>query len=221
MSKAFILLMLIALILAFVLGAVLRGRTYSSPSPEYLTRAEQLRLENQARLNTIKTVFLVALGVVILVGVTGITLGLVRMVWLKARLVYPARSGIFPVLVNRVGPQVILHDPNRTLAGTTVLGRGPDGVSVQHLLPPEAGVEAQLQVTTQAQVAQAVAAAAGGDGVNAQSRKLIESVTARQVAAPLPEVEVSDLEPSHVERLLLETGEDPYLLGGEGYEDQD
>jgi len=112
----------------------------------------------------------------------------------------------------RASRQIYYHDPNRQLAGTVAYGAGPDGVQMQQLLP--AGTEAepfgsaqdrQLQVTTQAQVVQVVAAASQGGRMSAATRRLVERMTQQRPVPRLPEVQVVEGEIADPEaRYLVE-----------------
>jgi hypothetical protein len=78
---------------------------------------------------------------------------------------------------------------------------------VQHPLPP-GQAPAQFQVTGQAQATQALRAAVSGHTSLPSGGPVSTDMFNRErVARPLPEVKMLDLEPSHIERLLLETGE--------------
>jgi hypothetical protein len=112
---------------------------------------------------------------------------LVRAVWQRSRLIHPHANGLFPVVQGRAGGQTYYHDPNRQLAGTAVYGSSPEGTTVRHpTLPAEQSIADQLQVTTQAQAAQLVAAAGQGQGLTAQSRQLAESVALATISRPAP-----------------------------------
>ena len=191
-GTAFILTLLLILLLACTLGAVLAGQGRSSA--EYQTRMEVLHLKTAAKMQAIKIGFWSGLAAVVLLAVAGLTAGLVRVVWQRSRLIHPHANGLFPVVQGRAGRQTYYHDPNRQLAGTVVYGSDQQGATTRHLMPANDQGE-QLQVTTQAQATQLVAAAGQGRGLSAQSRQLAERVALATASRPvprLPEVVVLD-----------------------------
>jgi hypothetical protein len=212
-SLIFLVFLTVACVLAFGLGLVQAGGRYVSP--EYRKAMESLHLDTAARMGWIKIVFWGGLAVVSLVGVGGLVGGLLRMVWRRSRLVHPHSSGIFPVVEGRASGETYYHDPNRQLAGAVAYGSGPEGVAVRHLTP-SGQEEAQLQIATQAQAAQLVAAASQGQQLTAQTRRLVEKVA---VAAPvrpvphLPQVVVLD-EAIPGERQLLAALRQDWEEGG-------
>ena len=128
--------------------------------------------------------------------------------WLNRRAdtVYPDRAGLYPIREGRVGQAKVFHDPNRTLSGTTVYATGEPAITVRQPVP-EGRLDVQQQVTGQAQAAQALRASVSGASLPA-GRAIPREMFDRPVASrALPEVRELDLEPSHVERLLLEDGE--------------
>jgi hypothetical protein len=179
-------------VLAFAAGLTLAGS--GGVSAEYQAAVESLRLDTTAKMHWIRVGFWGGLATIALVGVGGLVVGLVRVVWQRSQLIGPHPSGIFPVVEGRVGGQIYYHDPNRQWAGTTAYGAGLEGVTVRHLVP--AGQEeAQLQIAAQAQATQLVAAASQGQGLTPQARRLVEQValTAPARSAPrLPQVVVLD-----------------------------
>ena len=129
--------------------------------------------------------------------------------WLHRRVdtLYPDQAGLYPIREGRVGQAKVFHDPNRTLGGTTVYADGEPDVAVRHPVPD--GQEmAQERVTAQAQAAQALRAAVSGIGSPPPNPDPpLDLLDQQRVTRPLPEVKTLDLEPSHIERLLLEKGE--------------
>jgi hypothetical protein len=128
--------------------------------------------------------------------------------WLNRRAdtVYPDRAGLYPVREGRVGRAKVFHDPNRTLTGTTVYAPGEQTISVQHPLPT-GQVDAQQQVTGRAQATQALRAAVSGAAPLPSGHRLpVDALAEQRMARPLPEVKDLELEPSHIERLLLQDG---------------
>jgi len=202
MHKGTTLLVILFLVLplALALGAILAAQ--AGPSAAYQSELEALHLETAAKMQAIKVGFWGGLAVVVLFGTAGIMAGLVRATWQRSRLIHPHANGLFPVVQGRIGGQTYYHDPHRSLASAVVYGAGPGGVEMQQLLP--AGAEAeQLQVTTQAQATQLVAAAGQGGGMTAPTRRLVEGMTKPPRLAPrMPEVVVPD-ETIPEERRLL------------------
>jgi hypothetical protein len=148
--------------------------------------------------------FRVGIGAVTVLTLAGLAWATVR--WLNRRVdtVYPDRSGLYPIREQRVGRTKVFHDPNRALTGATVYAVGDHRISVDH--PLALGQEdAQQQVTGQAQAAQALRAAVSGvSPLRPAQMPVIDALTPQRVSRALPEVKVLDLEPSHIERLLLE-----------------
>jgi hypothetical protein len=199
-----ILTLFLVLALAFTFGAFLAGQ--ERPSLTYQTEIKALELETAAKMQAIKVGFRGGLAVIALCGAVGVTIGLVRAVWQRSRLSHPHANGLFPIRPGRMGSQTYYHDPNRQLAGSVTYGSGPTRANVQHGIPPDDQGE-QLQVTTQAQATQLAAAAGQGQGLTAQSRRLVERVvltTASRSAPRLPDVTILD-EAIPEERHLLTT----------------
>lgn len=187
-----ILILFLILTLAFTFGAFLARQ--ERPSSVYQAEMETLELKAAAKMQAIKVGFQGCLAVIALCGAAGITIGVMQAVWQRSRLIHPHANGLFPIIQGRMGSQTYYHDPNRQLAGSVTYGSGPTGTSVQHGIPPDDQGE-QLQVTTQAQATQLVAAAGQGQGLTAQSRRLVERValtTASRSAPLLPDVTVLD-----------------------------
>lgn len=201
-GTAFLFTLTLMLLLAFALGAVLVGQ--GRPSTEYQMAMEALHLKTAAKMQAIKAGFWVGMAIIALLGTASAMASLVRVVWQRSRLIHPHANGLFPVVQGRAAGQVYYHDPNRQLAGSVAYGSGPEGAIARSMPPPDHHGE-QLQVTTQAQATQLVAAAGQGRGLNAQSRQLAERValaTATRHAPRLPEVTVLD-EAIPQERYLL------------------
>jgi hypothetical protein len=77
---------------------------------------------------------------------------------------------------------------------------------VQFPLPEGQGYE-QQQVTGQAQAVQALRAAVSGNSpLSAGAANPSEIGIRQKISRPLPEVKELDVEPSHIQRLLLEDG---------------
>jgi predicted lipid-binding transport protein (Tim44 family) len=192
MRKNPVLLLLLLTLLALALGAVLAGGR--RPSTKYQLEMEALQLETASRMQAVKVGFWGGLAAIALLGLAGIIAGLVRAVWRRSQLIHPHTNGLFPVVQGRAGRQTFFHDPNRQLAGSVAYGADREGAVARHLTPPNDQGE-QLQVTTQAQAAQLVAAAGQGGGLTAQSRQLAERVALAAASRPiphLPEIVVPD-----------------------------
>jgi hypothetical protein len=192
MRKGSFFVLLLIMLLACALGVILarQGRT----SAKHQLEMEALHLKTATKMHAIKVGLWGGLAVVALLSAAGLVAGLVRAVWQRSRLIHPHANGLFPVVQGRAGGQTYYHDPNRQLAGTVVYGSGSEGTTVHLPTLPDDRSE-QLQVTTQAQATQLVAAAGQGRGLTAQSRQLAERVvlaTASRSAPRLPEVVVLD-----------------------------
>ncbi len=191
-GTAFFLSLFLILLLAFTLGAVLARQ--GKPSAKHQQEMEALNLQTAAKMQAIKIGLWRGLVAIALLGATGLVAGLVRAVWQRSRLIHPHANGLFPVIHGRVGRQRYYHDPNRQLAGTVIYGSGPEGATVHPLMPPNDRGE-QLQVTSQAQATQLIAAAGQGQGLSAQNRRLAERAVLATVSRPpphLPDVVVLD-----------------------------
>ena len=205
MKRYLFVVLLLASILAIGLWLGERPRT---PTAADLERSV-LRLEYTRALLPYRVAFRVALGTTMLLTLGGLGWGAVR--WLHRRVdtVYPNDAGLYPIREGRVGRARVLHDPNRAPTATTVYAAGQP-VHVEHALP-EGEAYLQGQVTGQAQAAQAIrAAVSGGRSLPAGGSLPASTFAGRRVSRPLPDVVSLDLEPSHVERLLIapEGGDD-------------
>ena len=202
MKRIFVLLLLIAV--AVGLGLWLGS---ARQTPAYRAERAVMNLEMARTLLPFKVAFRVLLGLVTLFTLGGLGWGAVRWLNHRADTVYPDRAGLYPIREGRVGQAKVFHDPNRTLTGTTVYAAGERAISVQHALP--AGrIDVQQQVTGQAQAAQALRAVVSGNVTVPAGRAIPRDVFERQgLSRPLPEVNELDLEPSHIERLLIEDGD--------------
>jgi hypothetical protein len=194
-----IVLLILLLLLAFALGAVLFNR---GPSPQYQTEMERLRLDTAAKMRIIKIGFWGSLAAAVVLGIIGVAAALVRAIWRRPDLIRPNASGLFPLVRGRADGQTYYHDPNRQLAGTVAYGHGSDGLEMQQLIPPGAEAE-QLQVTTQAQAVQVVAAASQGRGMSRTTRRMVERMTEPRPVPRLPAVVIGLDESIPEERQLL------------------
>lgn len=94
----------------------------------------------------------VALAILTLTTLGGLSWGLVQIVHRRANTIYPNQTELYPVIRGRVGQAVYYHDPNRAPTPTTVYASGPDKPSVQVIYVTARGYEGeQTQITTQAQ----------------------------------------------------------------------
>jgi hypothetical protein len=195
----------VLIVIALGIGLWL-GRSPGEPSAYEIERAS-LDIQLARTMLPFKVAFRVLLGGALLLTVGGLGWGAIR--WLNHRTdtVYPDRSGLYPIREGHIAGAKVFHDPNRTLSGTTVYAAGQSEISVQHALPQ--GQEgAQRQIASQAQAAQALRAAVSGPSPLPPNQNLpIGALDERRLARPLPEVRTLDLEPSHIERLLLENGD--------------
>jgi hypothetical protein len=182
--------LLSVVLLAFLLGLILARQ--GGASAHYQREMEALHLETAARMQAVKVGLRAGLAAVACLGAAGLAAGLVRALWRRSRLIHPHANGLFPLVQGRAGGHTYYHDPNRQLAGTVIYRAGSEGATVQHAMVPD-GQAQQLQVTTQAQAAQLVAAA-GGQGLTAQGRRLAERVVSAAASQTprLPHVVVLD-----------------------------
>jgi hypothetical protein len=201
------LFLILLLALAVGIGLWLGGRP-RTPTAADLERSA-LRLEYAHALLPYRLAFRIVLGIVLLLTLSGLGWGAVR--WLHRRVdtIYPNDAGLYPIRERRMGQARVFHDPNRAPTATTIYAleqlrpRLARDVRVEHALPEE-GVYLQGQVTGQAQAAQAIRAAVSGGGSPPLEPGFAgNTFNAPRVSRPLPEVVALDLEPSHVERLLI------------------
>lgn len=201
MKRYLVLVLLLAL--AVGIGLWLGGR--SRVPTVYEIERSSMRIELARALLPYRLAFRVVLGALLLLTLGGLGWGTVR--WLHRRVdtVYPDDAGLYPIRERRIGRARVFHDPNRAPTATTVYVTGQPELRVEHALP-EGGAYVQGQVTGQAQAAQAIRAAVSGGGPGFSAGAFV----GRRVSRPLPEVKPLDLEPSHVERLLIapEGGDD-------------
>jgi len=195
----------ILLVIALGVGLVLGSRP-DEPSAYELERSS-ISLEMAHTMLPFQIAFRVLLGAIVLLTLGGVGWGMVRWLHRRADTVYPNHAGLYPIREGHIGGAKVFHDPNRTLTGTTVYASDVPQLEVQHPIP-QGQTYAQQQVTAQAQAAQVLRAAVSGTALNAGDRSPLELMADRRVSRPLPEVTSLDLEPSHIERLLLEDGDD-------------
>lgn len=204
--------LVLLLALALGLGLWLGARPHT-PTATDLERSA-LRLDYARALLPYRLAFRVVLGVLLLLTLGGLGWGAVRWLHRRVETVYPNDAGLYPLREGRIGRARVFHDPNRAPTATTVYAAGRQGlglgnvqggrpVYVEHALP-EGGTYLQGLVTGQAQAAQAIRAAVSGGGSHSLGPGYAGGTfAASRVSRPLPEVVTLDLEPSHVERLLI------------------
>jgi len=199
--------MVVGCLILFVLISALVWRAGSrEPTVRELER-DALNTQVDRAMVPFRIAFRVLLGALFLLTLGGLGWAVVR--WLHRRVdtIYPDGAGLYPVREQRVGRARVFHDPNRVPTATTVYARRKGGVDVAHPLLPSQE-EAQRQATAQAQAAQALRAAVSGQAPLSAGQIFPPAVSpGRELSRPLPEVKVLDVEPSHIERLLLEKGE--------------
>ncbi|MBN1579327.1 MAG: hypothetical protein JXA89_01395 [Anaerolineae bacterium] len=194
-----------AIVIALGLGAWLGGGS-REPSAYELERTA-MSLQVSRTMVPFQVAFRVLLGGVVLFVFGGVGVGLVRWINHRVNTLYPNNAGLYPVREGRIGQAKVFHDPNRAPTATTVYANGVPALTVQHPLPPGEAA-AQFQVTGQAQATQALRAAVSGyNSLPSGGPVSTDMFNQNRIGRPLPEVKMLDLEPSHIERLLLETGE--------------
>ena len=205
MKRLIVIGVVTCIIITLGLGAWL-GSGSREPSTYELERTA-MSLQISRTMVPFQVVFRVLLGGVVLFTFGGLGVGLVRWINHRVNTLYPNNAGLYPVREERIGRAKIFHDPNRAPTATTVYANGVPALTVQHPLPPGEAA-AQFQVTGQAQATQALRAAVSGyNSLPSSGPVSTDMFNQNKVGRPLPEVKMLDLEPSHIERLLLETGE--------------
>lgn len=165
----------------------------------------QVRMEQERReaLEPWVRVFYIALGTVIILSLAGLSTVVIIALYNRwAATVPPTATGLYPLLRARLGLRgpVVIHDPNRQPMATTIYGKNG---------PTFPQLPGQAQATAQAQLVQATAARYR-EHQTIVNEYYVQPQTGepKHLSAPLPEPEISTLEPSHVERLLLEEGQE-------------
>ena len=183
-------------VIALVIGSVIAdNRQRERESPQITQAKEAIAI----RWLWIGMVIKLILAIILLAFLAGLAYAAVRLTLKRAMTIYPDRSGLYPVVDRKVGKIRVFHDPNRAPVAATLYT--PEGVTF--VVSPEPG-PGQLQVTGQAQAAQALRAAASGVGLTPDTaERIVRPQT--PLVKPLPPVEVWDIEPTHVERLLEES----------------
>jgi len=105
-------------------------------------------------------------GIAVAVLLVGAALAAVTWASVRARVVYPDRRGMWPILIDRRRGSLVVHDTGRALGPVTIIGPGGD------VAQPLPGSEsAALQLATQAQAAGVMVGIAGsGDARNVAAR---------------------------------------------------
>lgn len=182
------------------------GNGTKQPSTYELERTA-MSLQVARTMLPFQIAFRVLLGGVVLFTLGGIGLGVVRWINHRVTTLYPNQAGLYPVREAQVGPAKVFHDPNRAPTATTVYANGIPPLTVQHPVP-QGQLPAQLQVTGQAQATQALRAAVSGyTPLPVSGMVTADMFDPHRVSRSLPEVKELDLEPSHIERLLLDVGD--------------
>jgi hypothetical protein len=197
-------LIIVGIVIAAGIGMWLGSRS-RAPSA-YEQARSSLDIELARTMLPFRVAFRVLLGALLLSILGGVGWGAIRWLYRRAGTVYPDRAGLYPIREDRIGRAKIFHDPNRALGGTTVYGTGRSSIDVCHPLPADQGY-AQQQITAQAQAAQALRAAVSGNApLSAGAPNPLKIAAPQPISRPLPEVTELDMEPSHIQRLLLEDG---------------
>ena len=180
------------------------GDRSRQPTPYELERMA-LGVQFVRTMLPFKVAFAVLLGGVLVLTLAGLGWSAIRWLSRRADLVYPDHSGLYPLREHRIGRATVVHDPNRTLTGTTVYASGDQRITVQQPVPQN-HLGMQQRVTAQAQVAQALRAAVSGPSALPSTRAPAIDLLERAAVPSMPEVEELPFEPSHIERLLLLDG---------------
>ena len=202
---------IVLLVAAVGIGLWLGGRSRVPAAQEptaYELERSSMQLAFAHTLLPYRLAFRVGLGAVLLLTLGGLGWGIVRWVHRRVDTIYPDGAGLYPIRERRIGRTHVFHDPNRAPSATTAYALHRPRLHVDHALP-EGGAYVQGQVTGQAQAAQAIrAAVSGGRSLPAGGPLTAGTFTGHRVSRPLPEVVSLDMEPSHVERLLIADGDD-------------
>jgi hypothetical protein len=199
---------LLGMLLVAVIGAGLWWLASSPSTPTaYDLQRSSMSLEFARTMMPFRIAFRILLGGIVLLTLAGLGWGLVHWLNRRSETMYPDRAGLYPIREGRIGRATVFHDPNRTVTGSTVYADGPSSVEVRHPVPLGQAA-AQEQVTTQAQATQALRAAVSGSApLSTGAPFSLDNLAHRRISRPLPEVQSLNLEPSHIERLLLKDGE--------------
>ena len=204
-------LVLVIIILAVAVGYLWASSQGTHPAAAVDPQLQRLALEGARKAQTMSLVFRLAMLSLIFLATAGICYQLVSWLSKKANTIYPdQKTGLFPIVRLSVGGHQAIHDQNRSPTTATIYTRGRQGdVRGVQVLPADC-TAAQPPLTTGTARAHHHVAAATPMTLNAQSRQLVENVvTPSPVRPALPEVKILNIEPSHVERLLEDHGDDP------------
>lgn len=176
----------LVLILVFLAGIWFASR----PSDTYVLQREAQKIESAARLTQVKDWFFTGAAISFLVAIAGgVVVGLYWL-WTQTSFIRPNR-GLFPVIRGRIGKTTFYHDPNRQLRGAVAyLPDANEGVRATHM--GDGTESAHVQIASQAQATQLVAAAVGkkGEGLDPQGQEVVSRV-AQSIAnnpARMPDV---------------------------------
>lgn len=209
-SNGLALAVLLLAVFACGFGSLLWGKlTAITPAGQDRIRIETEQWEQEQEATRPAKVFWAwAQRVTLAVTIALVTVAVVTVVWLygirRAVTIGADQRGLFPLLLGRASGAWVVYDPNRSPSAATAIGDGKP--SVVHTLPD--GID-QTAITKNAQSVQALAAIASGEGGGSRASELVTGVigASHQLARPMPEVRKSPWESSHVERLLVESGE--------------
>jgi hypothetical protein len=201
-------LLLIGILVVLALGVGLWLGSKPRAPTTYEIERTSMSIQLARTMLPFRVAFRILLGLVALFTLGGLGWGAVRWLNRRADTLYADRSGLYPIREGRLGRAKVFHDPNRTLTGTTVYAQGGQAVTVQNPVPG-GGMDVQRQVTGQAPAAQALRAAVSGPSPLPSGQVLpLDLLDERRTSRPLPEVRELEMEPLHIERLLLEDGSD-------------
>ncbi|MFN2166843.1 MAG: hypothetical protein ACK2U9_11355, partial [Anaerolineae bacterium] len=114
--------LLFASIMVITLGMGLwLGNDPTSPTPQEIARST-MDAELEQTMLPFRVAFRILLGSIILLTLAGLGWGAIRWMLRRADTVYPDQAGLYPIREERVGSAKVFHDPNRTMAGTTIYG---------------------------------------------------------------------------------------------------
>lgn len=124
----------------------------------------------------------------------------------RAITIFPDKRGLFPLLLGRVGGTWTVLDPNTSFVVTAQKNLG-GGAQIGGALPPGVTPEMAGEIMARFQSVQAVAASASAGQPDSLSSALIGAIATRRLGPPLPTVIESPYTASHVERVLIESGQ--------------
>lgn len=210
MNKQVLIGLTLLVIVSFIAGAWWNGRGDHEWRNNELDRLAverekaktQLQVEMGQKWALLKLGVGIGAGVILLAALAGLSIGAVRLLNHRVGTLYPNDSGLYPVRQLRMGRRTVFHDPNRVV-GPIIIYTADE---VETIMSGDA--EAQQMVTTQAQVVQALAASSQNAAPDA-AQKLLSARNSpkRRYLPPIETIEATDYSLSHVEKLLIESGE--------------